>query len=68
MFREDIRILFYGFIVGTVLMVMPIPGFFFWRDVIEKVGALFRYTGFIFFTVCGIAILVEVIKAILRKI
>jgi putative Mn2+ efflux pump MntP len=64
---EDTRIWFYGFVVGTVLMLMPVPNFFFWKDVIEHVESIFQYVGFVFFAVCGVALLVRVIRSFIGK-
>ncbi|MBP1996706.1 hypothetical protein J2Z66_008354 [Paenibacillus eucommiae] len=47
--KDNTRIFFYGFVVGTVLLLMPIPSFFFWSGVIDHVESIFRYLGFIFF-------------------
>ncbi|HZG83696.1 hypothetical protein [Paenibacillus sp.] len=65
--RENARIIFYGFIVGTVLMTMPIPAFFFWKDVTDVVETVFRYVGFVFFAVCGITVMLRVIGTFVGK-
>jgi putative Mn2+ efflux pump MntP len=65
--KDDNRIFFYGFVVGTVLMVMPVPRFFFWRGVLDHVESLYRYVGFIFFVICGVVILARVIRTIIKK-
>jgi len=48
MSKDNTRIFFYGFVVGTVLLLMPIPDFFFWRGVLDHVETMFRYLGFVF--------------------
>lgn len=67
MTKDNIRIFFYGFVVGTVLMLMPVPKFFFWKDVIEHVEAVFSYIGFVFFAVCGMAVMLRVIRTFFEK-
>ncbi|RSD28635.1 hypothetical protein [Mesobacillus subterraneus] len=59
------RILFYGFIIGATLMVLPIPMFFFWRDVSDVVDAAFDYLGFILFVVCGVPLIKDILKTVL---
>ncbi|MFD2444038.1 hypothetical protein ACFSO7_08570 [Bacillus sp. CGMCC 1.16607] len=57
------RTLFYGFIVGFVLQVLPIPNFFFWEDVIDNVSIIFDYAGFIFLGICGIPLIIDVFRS-----
>jgi hypothetical protein len=61
------RTLFYGFIVGFVLMVLPIPNFFFWKDVIDNISIIFDYAGFIIFGICGIPLIIDVVRS-LKKV
>jgi len=65
--KNNDHIFFYGFVVGAAFMLMPIPKFFFWNDVIELVESFFRYIGFIFFILCGATILVRVVRACFGK-
>ena len=65
--KENSRIIFYGFAVGTVLLHMSIPSFFFWRDVTDHVETIFKYVGFVLFAVCGVAIILQVIRAFFGK-
>jgi hypothetical protein len=67
MSSDNIRIFFYGFVVGTVLLLMPIPSFFFWRGVLDHVETMFRYVGFVFFAACGITIIVRVVRTFFEK-
>lgn len=62
MSKDNTRIFFYGFVVGSMLLLMPIPNFFFWRGVIDNVETIFRYLGFVFFAACGITIIVRVVR------
>jgi len=64
---EDTRIWFYGFVVGTVLMLMPAPKFFFWKDVVEHVETILQYIGFVFFAICGFIILAQVVRRFIGK-
>jgi hypothetical protein len=65
--KDNTRIFFYGFVIGTVLLLMPIPHFFFWSGVIDHVETMFRYLGFVFFAVCGITIIVRVVRTFFEK-
>lgn len=56
------KTLFYGFIVGFTMMILPIPEFFFWVDVIEHVESFFRWLGFIIFVICGVPIIYDVFR------
>jgi hypothetical protein len=64
---ERQRTLFYGFIVGVILMILPLPEFFFWEDVLDIVKAIFDYSGFILFVICGIPLIVGVINRLFSK-
>ncbi|MCA1030920.1 hypothetical protein LCL95_07805 [Bacillus timonensis] len=64
---ERQRTLFYGFIVGVVLMILPLPKFFFWEDVLDVVEAIFDYSGFILFVICGVPLIIHVLKNIFNK-
>ncbi|WP_421378003.1 hypothetical protein ACOJQI_11890 [Bacillus salacetis] len=59
------RTLFYGFIVGFAMLVLPIPNFFFFNGVIEDIGILFDYIGFALFVVCGISLIIKVAQSFL---
>lgn len=65
--NDNIRIFFYGFVVGCALLLMPIPQFVFWSGILEHVETVFRYIGFVFFAACGITILVRVVRTFLGK-
>jgi len=67
MSKYNSRIFFYGFVVGTVLLLMPIPNFFFWSGVLDHVETIFRYLGFVFFATCGITIIVRVARTFFGK-
>ncbi|WP_316568810.1 hypothetical protein [Neobacillus sp. YIM B06451] len=56
------RTFFYGLIVGFVLLILPIPHFFFWQDVTDIVEAIFRYSGFVLMVVCGIPLIFDVFR------
>lgn len=56
------RTFFYGFVVGFILMIVPVPSFFFWRDVMEHVDAIFRNSGFLMLVVCGIPLVIDVFR------
>lgn len=60
------RTVFYSLIVGFTLMIFPIPSFFFWDDVIEKVELVFRYFGFFIFILCCLILLRDLYKIILK--
>lgn len=60
------RTLFYGFMVGFVLMILPIPQFFFWKDVTDNVELIFRYSGFVMLVVCGIPLIMDVFRNIYK--
>ncbi|CEG27213.1 hypothetical protein [Bacillus sp. B-jedd] len=64
---EKQRTLFYGFIIGFALLIVPIPRFFFWMDMIEAVASTFRYLGFIIFLICGIPLIIDVFKVLAAK-
>lgn len=59
------RTVFYALIVGFTLMIFPIPSFFFWDDVIEKVEIVFRYFGFFIFILCSLILLMKFYKLIM---
>ncbi len=61
------RTLFYGLMIGFALLIVPIPGFFFWMDIIEIVAMIFRYIGFLIFLVCGIPLIIDVYKILAKK-
>lgn len=56
------RNFFHGFIFGFILMVVPIPRYFFWDDVMEYVEGLFRNIGFITLVICGIPLIINVLR------
>ncbi len=56
------RTYFYGLILGFVMLVLPIPRFFFWADIMEHVTAIFHYIGFILLVVCAIPLIIDVLK------
>lgn len=64
---EKQRTLFYGFIIGFSLLIVPIPRFFFGMDIIEVVASTFRYLGFIIFLICGIPLIMDVFKILTTK-
>jgi hypothetical protein len=64
---ERERTLFYGFIVGVILMILPLPEFFFWEDVLDVVNAIFDYSGFILFVICGIPLIIDDLKKLFSK-
>ncbi|MGG1397704.1 hypothetical protein ABE288_07715 [Bacillus salipaludis] len=61
------RTLFYGLMIGFALLIVPIPRFFFWMDIIEIVAIFFRYIGFFIFLVCGIPLIIDVYKILAKK-
>jgi hypothetical protein len=61
------RTLFYGLIIGFALLIVPIPRFFFWMDLIETVAIIFRYIGFIIFLICGVPLMIDVYKILVKK-
>jgi hypothetical protein len=61
------RTYFYGFVVGFILLVLPIPHFFFLSGVMEHVVVTFHYIGFILLLVCAIPLIVDVIKITVWK-
>jgi hypothetical protein len=61
------RTLFYGLMIGFALLIVPIPRFFFWMDIIEIVAIIFRYIGFFIFLVCGIPLIIDVYKILAKK-
>jgi putative Mn2+ efflux pump MntP len=65
--KDNNQIIFYGFVVGSVLLLMPVPSFFFWRDTIDQIETLFRYIGFVLFAICGITIIIRVIRTFFGK-
>jgi hypothetical protein len=67
MSKDNTRVFFYGFIVGTVLLLMPIPHFFFWSGVLDQVEIIFRYLGFALFGACGITIIIRVARAFFER-
>ena len=56
------RTIFYGFVVGFVLKIVPVPSYFFWVDVKEHIDAIFRNSGFLMLVVCGIPLIVGVFR------
>lgn len=60
------RTFFYGFIVGFVLLILPIPHFFFLKDVMENVEVIFQYSGFVLMVVCGIPLIIDVFRNFLK--
>jgi putative Mn2+ efflux pump MntP len=60
------RTFFYGFMVGFVLMILPVPHFFFWKDVTDNVEVIFRYSGFALMVVCGIPLIIDVFRNYLK--
>ena len=40
------RTIFYGFVVGFVLKIVPVPSYFFWVDVKEHIDAIFEIVAF----------------------
>jgi putative Mn2+ efflux pump MntP len=67
MSNDNTRIFFYGFVVGSVLLLMPIPHFVFWSGILDHVETVFRYIGFVLFAACGITIIVRVVRTFLGK-
>jgi tellurite resistance protein TehA-like permease len=53
------RALFYGFIIGLVLLIAPIPAVFYWMDDNE---AVFRYLGLVICVTCAIPLIIDVIE------
>jgi predicted tellurium resistance membrane protein TerC len=53
------RALFYGFIIGLVLLFAPIPGVFYLMDDNE---AVFRYLGLVICVTCAIPLIIDVIE------
>jgi hypothetical protein len=64
---ERERTLFYGFLIGLGLTIIPIPRFFFWKDIMEHVTAFFRYGGFIFAIACALPLVLNILKNMRRK-
>jgi hypothetical protein len=64
---ERQRTLFYGFIVGVILMILPLPEFSFLEDVLDVFKAIFDYSGFILFVICGIPLIIDIIKKLVSK-
>lgn len=62
------RTLFYGFIIGFALMIVPIPRFFFWMDMNEEVSIIFSYIGFFIFFICGVPLIFDVYKILAKKL
>ncbi|MFS1519541.1 hypothetical protein V1503_24240 [Bacillus sp. SCS-151] len=56
------RTYFYGFIAGFVLIILPVPHFFFWEDIIDIVDVVFQYSGFILLMVCVFPLVIEVFR------
>jgi hypothetical protein len=52
------RALFYGFIIGVVLLNAPIPHVFYWIDN----EAVFRYLGLVISLICAIPLIIDVIE------
>ncbi|TMV42903.1 hypothetical protein FE783_36830 [Paenibacillus mesophilus] len=67
MSNDNTRIFFYGFVVGSVLLLMPIPHFVIWSGILEYVETVFRYIGFVLIAACGIKIIVRVVRTFLGK-
>lgn len=67
MSKDHTRIFFYGFVVGTVLLLIPVPQFVLWNGILEHVETMLRFIGFIFFAICGIAILERVVRTLMGK-
>ncbi|WP_202080147.1 hypothetical protein [Caldalkalibacillus salinus] len=61
------RTLFYGFIIGVILMVLPLPKFFFWEDVLDVVNILFDYSGFFLFVICGFPLINNVLRHLISN-
>ncbi|MBI0580002.1 hypothetical protein IEC97_21825 [Neobacillus cucumis] len=61
------RTLFYGLMIGFALLIVPIPRFFFWMDIIYEVAMTFRYIGFFIFLVCGIPLMIDVYRILVKK-
>lgn len=57
------RALFYGFIIGLVLLIAPIPGVFYWLDDNE---AVFRYLGLLICVTCAIPLIIDVIEVFMN--
>ncbi|MEQ2526960.1 hypothetical protein WMO40_09625 [Bacillaceae bacterium CLA-AA-H227] len=52
------RALFYGFIIGLVLVIAPIPSSFYW---IDGTVSVFRYLGLVISFICAIPLIIDVI-------
>lgn len=61
------RSMFFGFILGFALLLVPVHPFFFWKDAVDGVETFFHYVGIIFFVICGIALIIDVIKAFTKS-
>jgi hypothetical protein len=64
---ERQRTLFYGFIVGVILMVLPLPEFSFWVDVLDVVEPIFDYSGFILFAICGVPLVLDILRNLFSR-
>ncbi|MFP7471183.1 hypothetical protein SFC55_09235 [Niallia taxi] len=61
------RALFYGFIIGVVLLITPVPHVLYWMDDNEEV---FRYFGLFISVICAVPLIFDVArvyKNILKK-
>jgi len=61
------RALFYGFIIGLVLLIAPVPNALYWMDDNEEI---FRYFGLFLSIICAFPLIVDVVrvyKSIFKK-
>jgi hypothetical protein len=61
------RTFFFGFLVGVSLLLISVPHFFFWVDIIEIIDKLVDYLGFILIVICGPPLIWDVVKKIKRS-
>ena len=53
------RALFYGFIIGLVLLIAPVPHILYWMDDNEEV---FRYLGLFISVICALPLIIDVVR------
>lgn len=53
------RTLFYGFIIGLVLLIAPVPNVLYWMDDNEE---FFRYLGLFITVICAFPLIIDVVR------
>jgi hypothetical protein len=60
------RTFFYGFIVGVIFMMFPVPGFTFLGEILMILKGIIQIIGLILFVVCSVPLIIHTYRALIR--